>query len=228
MSYNLLMIGDSNLFHASFPGGSCGSSYLDSASVASMIRKRFKERRGDSVEYHPVHEFLKRPVFYPQYSCLLGQSAEVRLGEMKELMNQISDDSVALIWLGQHDAWYMSKNMPGSLAKSCSCIEELAAKFSQRVNELDFAVVIYVSYFDHSSSSACSFYQELSQALLAALLSNTCRSKLLDVGEFDDQCFVDLVHLGVTHKRRLSSRILDALGAIMNEHMCSPALVVDT
>ena len=93
-----------------------------------------------------------------------------------------------------------------------------ATKFAETINQLDFELVIYASYFDHSAYQSAG-YQQLNQHIQSTLLRQTLRSQLLNVGLFSDDSFVDLTHLNTINKYTVASRIVDSMATIMDEHV---------
>ena len=95
-----------------------------------------------------------------------------------------------------------------------SSIESMA----DHINDLDFELVIVVSFFDHSNYKSIPMYNQLNEAATEHMLEVIHRSKLLDIGQFDDDQFQDLTHLKVQHKYSAAFRLLDGIMQIIDVH----------
>ena len=218
MVYGIMLLGDSSLFHESPSSSWLSCIFSEMISIASFIKNIFPSRGRRQVPDHPLHTYVQRPVLYPLYSFHIGHSDATRLQSAKELMDQLNDDSILVIWTGQHDTWKFASTMnlqpEQTFRKLRSSIESMA----DHINDLDFELVIVVSFFDHSNYKSIPMYNQLNEAATEHMLEVIHRSKLLDIGQFDDDQFQDLTHLKVQHKHSAASRLLDGIMQIIDVH----------
>ena len=90
--------------------------------------------------------------------------------------------------------------------------------FAHMINALDFEIVVYVGYHDHSTLMATESYQELNNIMLTSLLQHTKRAKLIQPPVIPDEDFVDSTHVSNNAKDKLAHFVIESLWDIIAEH----------
>ena len=223
--YNILMIGDSNLFHEATTTSWMWSWFVtQQESIASLIVNKFPDpllvsRLQPDIPHHVLLPHAEQPLLYPLYSTRVGHSDLTRLNSIKRAMDCIHPDSIAVVWIGQHDTWRLSTDMQSNLNDKLAKIKDLATTFSEILNVLEFELVMFVRYIDHSDMSASPVYKELNDVMLATLLQQTKNSRLINTNDVTDNDFEDTTHVKPEAKRAIADSIMNEIARVLFDHL---------
>ena len=223
--WNLLLIGDSNLFHEVVHSSWLMSFFTTTnQSVASIIQSYFPDpvvpkRLRPPCNPLPLLEKIRQPDVYPLYSTRVGHADRTRLKSIMHLMHQIEESSVALVWIGQSDTWHVASDMTLTTEQKIDKIKKLAINFAELLNSLDFLFVVFVNYHDCSELVKGDVYQELNAVMIMTLMESTKYCKLIPPPTVLDSEFVDSTHVNATAKARIASHVLEHLWNIISDDL---------
>ena len=96
---------------------------------------------------------------------------------------------------------------------------DMAITFSEIINNLDFQLVMYIQYMDHSLMSQTPTYVALNDVMMDTLLQHTKNSHLIHTLTVSDNDFVDTTHVNCEAKRAIADSIMDEITRILFAHL---------